>query len=235
LAKYYYEGTEKILGVIHIQSYRTVPAAPQNNISLNIFFGIIVYLCRINFKKDNMKISDDKVVLLTYDLSVGEEEEERELMESATKENPLKFIYGMGMMLDAFEGNINGLQAGDTFSFSLSPEDAYGDYYEERVVNLPKHVFEIDGVFDEERIAEGDTLPMMDSSGNRLMGSVLEIRSDTVMMDFNHPLAGETLHFEGKIIDVHEPSQEEMDALTQIDDCGQCGNDKNECGGHCGG
>jgi len=180
-----------------------------------------------------MKISDDKAVVLTYDLSVGDEEE-RELMESATKDKPLKFMYGMGMMLDAFEKNIGGLQAGDTFAFSLSPEDAYGDYYEERVVSLPKKVFEIDGVFDEERIIEGETLPMLDSSGNRLMGSVVEVQDKTVLMDFNHPLAGETLHFEGEIMDVYEPSPEEMEALTHLDNCSECGFDKNECGSHCG-
>ncbi|MCL1938132.1 MAG: FKBP-type peptidyl-prolyl cis-trans isomerase [Candidatus Azobacteroides sp.] len=188
-----------------------------------------------------MKISDDKVVLLTYDLSVGEEEE-RELMESATRENPLKFMYGMGMMLDAFEQNIDGLQIGDTFSFSLSPDEAYGDYFEEKVVDLPKHLFEIDGIFDEKRIAEGETLPMMDSNGNRLMGSILEVKPDVVVMDFNHPLAGETLHFEGEIIDVHEASEEEIEAFTYTyneqfgseGDCSQCGHsDENGCGGRC--
>jgi len=178
-----------------------------------------------------MKISEDKIVSLTYDLSVGEDEE-RDLMESATRENPLTFMYGMGMMLDAFEDHIDGLQVGDMFSFSLSPEEAYGDYYETKVVDLPKHIFEIDGVFDEKRIAEGETLPMMDSNGNRMMGSILEVKSDTVMMDFNHPLAGETLHFEGEIIDVHEPSEEEIAAFSQENGCSQCG-DSDGCGGHC--
>jgi FKBP-type peptidyl-prolyl cis-trans isomerase SlyD len=181
-----------------------------------------------------MKISEDKFVSLTYDLHVGKDEEQ-ELMERATRERPLSFMYGMGMMLDAFEKNIEGLQVGDTFSFSLSSEEAYGEYREENVVELPKKIFEIDGKFDEDRIVEGETLPMMDAHGNRLMGSVLEIKAEVVVMDFNHPLAGETLHFEGEVIDVHEATAEEIAALTDPQggcNCGSCdAEDKDGCGG----
>ena len=49
-------------------------------------------------------------------------------------------------------------------------------------------------------IKEGNTVPMMDSNGNRMNGSVLEVKDDIVVMDFNHPLAGETLHFSGEVI-----------------------------------
>ena len=179
-----------------------------------------------------MKISDNKTVSLTYDLTVtAEEGEERELMERATKEQPLTFMFGMGMMLEAFEKNIEGLKLGDKFSFVLTPEESYGEYNEENVVELPKQIFEVDGKFDEERIAEGQTLPMMDAQGNRMMGSVLEIKPEVVVMDFNHPLAGETLHFDGEVIDIHESTPEEIASLTNGGgcDCG-CGNDsKDEC------
>jgi FKBP-type peptidyl-prolyl cis-trans isomerase SlyD len=181
-----------------------------------------------------MKISDDKIVSLTYDLTVDTDENgETELMERATKENPLTFMYGMGMMLDAFEKNIFDLQVGDKFSFTLSPEEAYGEYYTQKVVELPKNIFEIDGKFDEERIAEGETLPMMDASGNRMMGSVLEIKAEVVVMDFNHPLAGETLHFDGEVIDVHEATEEEIEALNQTGgcDCGSCDSTDKGCDG----
>ncbi|MDR1783910.1 MAG: FKBP-type peptidyl-prolyl cis-trans isomerase, partial [Dysgonamonadaceae bacterium] len=59
-----------------------------------------------------MKISDEKFVSLTYDLTV----DGGELMERATPEHPLTFMFGMGMMLEAFEKNIEGLQKGDKFS-----------------------------------------------------------------------------------------------------------------------
>ena len=145
-----------------------------------------------------MKITANKYVAVTYDLNVGEGEE-RELMEKATVEAPLKFIYGTGMMLPAFEKALNGLEVGGTFNFSIEPAEAYGEYNEEHVLDLPKNIFEVDGKFDAEMIKEGNTVPMMDSNGNRMNGSVLEVKDDIVVMDFNHPLAGETLHFSGEV------------------------------------
>ena len=174
-----------------------------------------------------MKISDEKMVSLIYDLTVNNEDGKKELMERATKENPLKFLFGMGTMLEAFEKNVEGLSVSDKFSFVLSPEEAYGDYIKENVVELPKTLFEVDGEFDAERISEGQTLPMMDSQGNRMMGSVLEVQEDVVVMDFNHPLAGETLYFNGEVIDVHEPTEEEIQALSQEDGCCGCDSDGN--------
>lgn len=181
-----------------------------------------------------MKISDDKAVSLTYDLTV-DDDGKKELMERATKEHPLTFIFGMGMMLDAFEKNLAGLSVGDTFSFTLAPEEAYGDFVEENVVELPKQIFEVDGKFDSEHIKAGETLPMMDSQGNRLMGSVLEVKPEVVLMDFNHPLAGETLHFDGEVIDVHEATAEEIAALTGSGcDCESCSGKENENSCDCG-
>ena len=185
-----------------------------------------------------MKISNDKFVSLRYDLNVGEGDE-RELMEQATVEQPLSFMFGMGMMLEAFEKNIYGLGAGEKFSFTLNPEEAYGEYHEDRVVELPKNIFEVDGKFDSERVSEGQMLPMMDTEGNRLTGSVLEVNDNEVLMDFNHPLAGETLHFEGEVLDVHEPTAEEIAAFTSGCgggcDCGSDGCSSDGCGSDCGG
>jgi len=177
-----------------------------------------------------MKISDDKIVSLAYDLTVTNDDGEKELMERATKERPLTFMFGMGTMLDAFEKNVEGLSIGDKFSFILTPEEAYGDYIEQKVLELPKKLFEVDGKFDCEKVSEGQTLPMMDSRGNRIMGSVLEVQSEVVVMDFNHPLAGETLHFDGEVTDVHEPTEEEINALSEENGCCGCDSaDKNCC------
>ncbi|MCE5204560.1 MAG: peptidylprolyl isomerase [Porphyromonadaceae bacterium] len=177
-----------------------------------------------------MKISDNKYVALTYDLNVGEGEE-RELMEQATAEKPLAFIYGTNSMLEAFEKQIDGLAEGDSFSFHLTPEEAYGDYDESKIIELPKNIFEIDGKVDEEMLFEGNTLPMMDSSGNRLMGSVVSIGEEQVTMDFNHPLAGETMHFAGKVMEVREATAEEIAALFSGGGC-SCGSGGcDSCGG----
>jgi FKBP-type peptidyl-prolyl cis-trans isomerase SlyD len=186
-----------------------------------------------------MKITTDKFVSVIYDLNVGEGDE-RELMESATEERPLEFIFGTGAMLPAFEAQLKGQSINDTFRFSLSPENAYGEFEEGNVVELPKSVFEVDGKFDAEFIKEGHTVPMMDSDGNRLNGSILDINDDTVTMDFNHPLAGETLHFSGKIIAVREATAEDL-AKMSGSGCG-CDGDSclcdcssnDSCGGGCG-
>ncbi|WP_106829637.1 FKBP-type peptidyl-prolyl cis-trans isomerase [Parabacteroides pacaensis] len=173
-----------------------------------------------------MKIAANKFVSVTYDLNVGEGEDQ-ELMEKATAEHPLNFIFGTGSMLEAFEKALKGLEAGDKFNFSLSPEEAYGEYVEDHVLDLPKHIFEVEGKFDESVIYEGNTVPMMDSNGNRLNGSVLSVGEDTVKMDFNHPLAGETLHFSGEVLDVHDPSEKEIEEM--LAPAGGCG-----CGCDCG-
>ena len=178
-----------------------------------------------------MKISDNKYVTLTYDLNVGEGDE-RELMEQATAERPLEFIFGTNSMLEAFEKQIEGLSEGDTFSFRLTPDEAYGDYDEEKVLDLPKSIFEIDGKIDENVLFEGNTVPMMDSSGNRLTGSVVEVGEKMVTMDFNHPLAGELMHFAGTVTGVREASAEEIAALFSGGGCG-CGSGGCSTGG-CG-
>ena len=179
-----------------------------------------------------MKISENKFVSVAYDLNVGDDDE-RELMESATIERPLQFIFGTGSMLPAFEENIKNLTTGSKFKFTLTPEQAYGEFVEEHVIELPKKIFEIDGKFDDERIAEGVTLPMMSEDGQRMNGSVLEVREDVVLMDFNHPLAGETLHFTGEILDVHEATEEEHSAMHRAMS-GSCGCNCNECGDNAG-
>jgi FKBP-type peptidyl-prolyl cis-trans isomerase SlyD len=179
-----------------------------------------------------MKITTNKFVSVIYDLNVGDGDE-RELMESATEERPLEFIFGMGSMLPAFEAQLKGLSINESFQFSLSPENAYGEFEEGNVVELPKNVFEVDGKFDAEFIKEGNTVPMMDSDGHRLNGSILDVSDDTVTMNFNHPLAGETLHFSGKIIAVREATAED---LAKLGGSGcNCGCDSDSCLCDCNG
>jgi FKBP-type peptidyl-prolyl cis-trans isomerase SlyD len=177
-----------------------------------------------------MQISDNKYVTVTYDLNVGEGDE-RELMEQATAQQPLEFVFGVNSMLEAFENQLRGLSQGDTFSFRLTPEEAYGDYDDAKVIELPKNIFEVDGKMDDEMLFEGNILPMMDSSGNQLTGSVVSVCDDVVTMDFNHPLAGETLHFEGVVAGVREASAEEIAALFSGDGCGCCSSGENHANG----
>ena len=161
-----------------------------------------------------MKIANNKYVAVSYDLNVGEGDE-RELMEKATAELPLKFVFGMGMMLPAFEKALEGLEEGADFHFTIKPEDAYGEFREDYVVELSKDLFKVDGKFDAEMVKEGNTIPMVNANGDHMNGSVLAVEEKVVVMDFNHPLAGETLHFDGKVIDVHEATAEEIAAIVR--------------------
>ena len=174
-----------------------------------------------------MKISENKFVALSYDLNVGEDGE-LELMERATAETPLEFIYGTGSMLGAFEANLADLKEGDEFNFVLQPEEAYGEFNEEHIIDLPREMFEQDGVLNEEVVYEGNVLPMMDVDGNKLNGTVVEVKDDVISMDFNHPLAGEVLNFSGKVLTVRDATPEELTALFAAQS-GGCG-----CGCGCG-
>lgn len=178
-----------------------------------------------------MKIGINKMVSLTYDLHY--DDAEGELIEQATSEKPLSFVFGAGLMLPKFESQLEGLATGSPFEIGLQDVDAYGELDENAIVDLPKHIFFIDGEFDEEMISIGNTVPMMSTSGQRLNGIVLEITDDTVKMDFNHPLAGENLFFKGQILEVREATDEEIAALTSGGSCGcgsgSCGCEEETC------
>jgi len=166
------------------------------------------------------------MVTLTYDLRI--DDENGELVESATVENPLQFLYGAGMMLPKFETGLAGLKQEDPFNIKLGSTDAYGEVNNDAIVELPRSVFLVNGEFDSELIQEGNTVPMMSSNGQRLNGLVLEVTDETVKMDFNHPLAGEDLYFKGKVVEVREASDEEVAQI--LSGGGGCG-----CGSHDGG
>ncbi len=182
-----------------------------------------------------MNISENKIVSVTYDLYVPTESGNPELMESATKEQPLVFAFGLGMMLPKFEENLQGMKVSDKFEFTLSSDDAYGERSEENVLELPKNIFEIDGKFDSETIFAGNIVPLMSNDGQRFNAEVVEVGENTVTVDLNHPLAGETLTFKGEVIDVREATEEELQAL--MGGC-SCGCDCDDCGdeekGGCG-
>ena len=171
------------------------------------------------------------MVSLTYDLRI--EGAEGELIEQATAEKPLTFVYGAGTMLPKFEALLEGLEQGSTFDINLSCEDAYGELDKNAVVDLPKHLFLVEGRFDDEIIKVGNSVPMMSAGGQRMNGLVLEITDENVRMDFNHPLAGEDLFFKGDILEVREATDEEI-AATVGGGCGcgsgGCGTGDNGCG-----
>ncbi len=156
------------------------------------------------------QISKNKVVSLTYELKVLNEDGEQNLVETADDAHPMVFLFGASGLPDKFEEYLEGKSEGEEFSFALEAEEGYGDYDQGALVNIPKNVFEIDGKLDEEMLQEGNYIPMSDNEGNQMQGRVMEVHEDEVVMDFNHPLAGMKMFFDGKIIKVREATGEEL-------------------------
>jgi len=184
-----------------------------------------------------MKITANKSVSAEYELYVdGEVEGELELMEKATEQQPLNFVYGVGMMLPKFEENLFGMQVGDKFDFVINCEEAYGEYDDDSVLDLERSIFEIDGKLDEEMIFEGNVVPLMDSEGNRVNAQIVSVSDSHVKVDLNHPLAGENLHFKGSVLEVREATEKELAALMGGGGCGSgCGCGDGGCeSGSCG-
>lgn len=171
----------------------------------------------------------NKYIAVSYKLETERVGTERVLAEEATVEHPFMFISGMGLALDDFEAQVVDLNVGDEFQFTLSPEQAYGPYFEEAVHQLPRNVFEVEGKLDSKYIYEGAVVPLQNAEGERFNGTVTQITEDSVTVDLNHPLAGHTLHFTGRVEINREASIEEMQQAAQqlSGGCGGC------CGGSC--
>lgn len=176
-----------------------------------------------------MTISDEKVVSLTYVLEV-----DGEIKDRADEKNPLEFIFGLGYLLPKFEENIKGMQEGDKFTFTLTPEEGYGVFDPNAVIDLPKSIFEIDGKIQEGLLTEGNVIPMMNQQGGVIPGKVVKVEAETVRMDFNHELAGKTLNFSGEVIAVREATEKELtDGLHGERAASNCGGNCSSCGGGC--
>lgn len=178
-----------------------------------------------------MDINLNKVVSLSYTLEV-----DGDVVETVTGEKPMQFIFGTGYLLPKFEENILGKKVGDSFDFKLAATDAYGNENPDAIVELPKNLFEVEGKIEEGLLTVGNVLPMMDSEGNRLNGTVDEIKDEVVVMNFNHPLAGAELHFSGKVEEVREATETELtNGLFNEKAQHSCGEEGgcSSCGGGC--
>ena len=92
----------------------------------------------------------------------------------------------------------------------MKPEDGYGESDPQAIVDLPKDVFKVNGEIQDDLLVEGNVIPLQDQNGSPLQAVVLEVGEDTVKMDFNHMLAGKTLHFKGEVVEVRQATQEEI-------------------------
>ncbi|MCE2789118.1 MAG: peptidylprolyl isomerase [Saprospiraceae bacterium] len=157
-----------------------------------------------------MLIEKHQVVSLHYKLT--EDTASGELIEETYGAEPLTFIYGIGMMLPAFENHLESKVAGDGFAFTLEPGDAYGEYEEQAVVEIPISSFaDAEGNIDRSKLLQGAPLTMHDHEGRTYNGVVAEPKIESIVVDFNHPMSGRTLHFAGEIVEVRPATASELD------------------------
>lgn len=158
-----------------------------------------------------MKIEQNKVVTLSYELHSTDERKQKVLIERTDSANPFVFIFGMGNLIPSFEENVSGLSVGDKFAFSIEAEEGYGPVDKDAIVDIPIDVFKQDGIIMMDILKIGSMLPMSDNEGNRMDGKIIAVTGEAVTLDFNHPLAGRPLHFSGEVVEVRDASPEELD------------------------
>lgn len=158
-----------------------------------------------------MKIRNNMVVALTYELKVNDDEGNRQLVEKVEEDQPMIFLFGHSGLPERFEAELDGKGEGESFGFELSVDEAYGDYENEAVVKLPANIFMVDGNYNPEEFEEGTMVPMTDPDGNLIRGRVVEADNEGILMDFNHPLAGHDLFFNGKVINVRLATADEIE------------------------
>lgn len=149
-----------------------------------------------------MKISEGKQVKVEYKLRL--ESFDGELVEETRENEPEVFVVGDDSMLEIFENQLVGKEAGEDFRIEISAQDAFGDYDPEALIEFTEEEFyELVGE-DEGDFELGAYFPMEDDEGNHYDGFITEMEENRVVVDFNHPLAGENLFFTGKVIEVSD-------------------------------
>lgn len=110
---------------------------------------------------------------------------------------PLVFTVGSGQVIAGFENGVLGMEIGETRDITIPPEEAYGEYHEELVGVVPRSFFPPDV-----NPAIGLSFELQLQSGETLAVRIIDIEGDNIVLDANHPLAGETLHFKVRLVGV---------------------------------
>lgn len=151
--------------------------------------------------KQTITVADDIVVSLNYVLNLEDGEEV-----DRSDGEPLQFLQGHGQIIPGLEKALYGMTVGDTKNVVIEAAEAYGEYDEEDMQLMPRASFP-----DDIELEEGMGLYLRDTqSGQRVQAFVAEIMPSEVLLDFNHPLAGETLHFQVEIADLRAATSEEL-------------------------
>lgn len=166
-------------------------------------------------KNDKAKVGPGMFVAYSYRLY---DTSDNSLVFEATEQAPDVMIYGVSHeIVPGLAAAMKDLSRGDRFEVELPPEAAFGPRNPEFVMELERDLFVRDGKLADE-VKVGARLPMITAEGYRIEGEVLAV-GDTVKMDFNHPFAGMTVRYEGKVVEVREATPEE---LKPTHGCGGC-------------
>lgn len=117
---------------------------------------------------------------------------------------------------------------------------AFGPYTDDEIYTIPRERMTVDGKFDEEMFAPGAVIPLMTPDGYRIDGTVLSLTPQAVVIDLNHPLAKDKVHYVGEVLAVREPTVEEIEEAKAEESgcgggcCGGCGDNGGCNDGGCG-
>jgi FKBP-type peptidyl-prolyl cis-trans isomerase SlyD len=146
------------------------------------------------------KVEDGVVVSMEYILRV-----DGELLDSSEGQGPLQFLAGYGNIIPGLEEKMLGMKIGDSKDVVVQPRDGYGEFDNAAFMEVARQDFPKD--MPVEVNAE---LTVRDDAGNARYARIDNIEGDMVTLNFNHPLAGDELHFHVKVIDLREPTDEEL-------------------------
>lgn len=148
-----------------------------------------------------MQIQDDCVVTIHYTLTNDAGEE----LDSSVGSDPLVYLHGAGNIIPGLEGALAGSRAGDALDVMVQPEDAYGLVDPALIHKIPHDAFA--GI---ERVEPGMQFQTEGPNGQIVRVTVRESDEDGVVIDANHPLAGQTLYFSVRVEDVRGATEEEL-------------------------
>lgn len=146
-------------------------------------------------------VQKDVVVSMEYTLHVDGEE-----IDSSKGQDPLQFLVGYGNIISGLEREMMGMKVGESKDVVVQPADGYGEYDDEAYLDVPRGEFPQDMP-----VQEGLELSVRDDQGQSRYARIDSIEGDTVTLNFNHPLAGDELHFNVKVVNLREPTSEELE------------------------
>jgi FKBP-type peptidyl-prolyl cis-trans isomerase SlyD len=142
-----------------------------------------------------MAVEAGKQISIEYTLTIDPEG----VVDSNVDADPLTYIQGTEQIVPALQQALEGKNVGDTVDVSIDPKDGYGERSEEACQEVSK------GQVPEEAHKVNTVLQGQDNQGGVVNARVAEVREETLLLDFNHPLAGKTLQFSVKILDIQDP------------------------------